>query len=287
MISAFFNRYRFTHFLLAALLLSGPALGELDPATEKALQAAIDGEHRSADAKARDKYRKPLQALEFLGFRSDMTVLEIWPGSGWYTQILGPALRKDGKLYAAAYSPNGPWGYMRRSLGALLTTMGEKPDLYRGVTVTEYELPYKIDIAPRGQADMVLSIRNVHNLVAEYYGGGRWADLGFQVMYDALKPGGILGIIDHRWPDPATEDPLAANGYISVERTVSMAKAAGFKLVDQSDLLANPKDTHDHPEGVWTLPPSLALGDKDKAKYQAIGESDRFLLKFVKPAEGP
>lgn len=264
-------------------LVALSAKAELDAATRAALNKAINGEHRSADAKARDAYRKPLQALSFLGFRSDMTVVEIWPGAGWYTQILAPALQKDGKLYAAAYSANGPFGYQRRSLGKLLSTLGSKPDLYRDTTVTTYQLPYELDIAPRGSADMVLSIRNVHNLVSESYSAGRHADLAFQVMFELLKPGGILGIIDHRWPDPATEDTLAKNGYISIERTVQMAEAAGFKLADQSELLANPKDTHEHPQGVWTLMPTLALGDKDRDKYLAIGESDRFLLKFLKP----
>lgn len=132
---------------------------------------------------------------------------------------------------------------------------------------------------------MVLTFRNVHNWVMELFGGGAYAHIGFKAMYDALKPGGILGIVDHSWPDPATEDPVSRNGYISEQRTIEMAEAAGFKLVARSDLLRNPKDTKDYPRGVWSLPPVLAMGDEDREKYVAIGESDRFLLKFMKPVE--
>lgn len=132
---------------------------------------------------------------------------------------------------------------------------------------------------------MVLTFRNVHNLVADLYGGGAYADLAFTVWYDTLKPGGVLGIVDHRWDDPATEDPKAGNGYISVERTVAMAKKAGFELVAESDILRNPNDTRNYPNGVWSLPPSLAVAETDKEKQLAIGESDRFLLKFVKPVQ--
>lgn len=268
---------------LLALLASGTVTAELDASTRAALEASINGEHRTAEEKARDAFRKPMETLEFFGFRSNMTVVEAWPGGGWYTKILAPAVQKDGQFYAATYTPNAPYGYQRRGLGALLSTMGETPDLFRDAKVTFFELPYALAIAPKGSVDMVLTFRNVHNLFADYYGSGRYANLAFEVMFDALKPGGVLGIVDHRWPDPKTEDPLAANGYISAERTIEFAKAAGFELAGQSDLLANPKDTHDYEEGVWTLPPSLALGDKDKKKYEAIGESDRFVLKFVKP----
>jgi predicted methyltransferase len=272
---------------LALMLLLAAALPAraFDPATEAAVDAAIGGEHRSAEDKVRDVYRKPKEVLDFLGFRSDMTVVEVWPGTGWYTRILAPALKERGTFYAAQYSVNPRFGYQRRYFGTFLTMLGEKPDLYRQVKVTHLSLPYQLEIAPPGSADMVLTFRNVHNWVGRNYGSGRYADIGFTAMYDVLKPGGVLGIVDHRWPDPATEDPDHANGYISRELTVSLAEAAGFRLVGESDILANPRDSHEHPQGVWTLPPTLALGDKDREKYLAIGESDRFLLKFEKPAD--
>jgi predicted methyltransferase len=264
--------------------LATPALA-FDAVTAAAVDAAIGGDHRPAEAKARDGARKPREALDFLGFRSDMTVVEVWPGTGWYTQILAPALKDRGTFYAAQYSPNPRYGYQRRYFGRFLTMLGENPNLYRQVRVTHLALPYDLRIAPPGSADMVLTFRNVHNWFSEGYGGGRFVHLGFQAMFDALKPGGILGIADHRWPDPDTEDPYAENGYISKERIIAAAGTAGFELVAESDILANPKDTHDHPQGVWSLPPSLSSGDADREKYLAIGESDRFLLKFRKPVE--
>lgn len=272
--------------LLAPLLMAVAvtAHAELDVATDAALDNAINGEHRSDDNRARDVYRNPKETLEFFGFRSDMTVVEVWPGGGWYTEILAPALQQDGKLYAAQYSVNSAFGYQRRYFGSFLTKLGTSPDIYGDVTITHLAFPYELAIAPKGTADMVVTFRNVHNWFAEGY-GPEAARLGFVAMFDALKPGGILGVVDHRWPDPSTEDPEAASGYISEERTIEYAEAAGFELAGRTDTNRNPRDTHDHPQGVWTLPPSLALGDEDRDKYLAIGESDRYTLKFVKPAD--
>jgi len=213
-----------------------------------------------------------------------MTVVEVWPGGGWYTEVLAPALKENGKLYAAQYSPNPRYGYQRRYFGGFLLKLGEHPDIYRDVEITTLKFPEDLAAAPAGSADLVVTFRNAHNWVDPGYGEGS-AALGFKVMFDVLKPGGILGIVDHRWPDPSTEDPGAQNGYISEERIIEFAEAAGFELAARSDLLRNAQDTHDHPEGVWTLPPSLALGDTDKDKYLQIGESDRMLLKFDKPTE--
>lgn len=269
--------------VLAIAVVFSSGAQALDRESRKAVEAAIAGEHRSAEEKARDAFRKPKEVLDFLGFRSDMTVVEVWPGGGWYTKVLAPALRENGKLYAAQFSLNPPNGYQRRAFGRFLTMLGQHPDLYRDVVVTTLQAPRELQIAPPESADMVLTFRNVHNWVMESQGGGKYAGLFFEAMFDALKPGGVLGIVDHRWPDPATEDPLSKNGYISVERTLEMAKEAGFVLEKKSSLLANPADDHNHPRGVWTLSPTLALGDKDRARYVAIGESDRFLLKLVKP----
>lgn len=266
--------------LTASLLAAAPF--SANAASPDAVDAAINGEHRSAENKARDQYRHPKETLAFFGFRPDMTVVEIWPGGGWYTEILAPALREHGKLYAAQYGVNPPFAYQRRYFGAFLTMLGTSPDTYSDVVVTHLDFPYELEVAPRESADLVVTFRNVHNWFAEGYGQGA-PQLGFRAMYDALKPGGVLGIVDHRWPDPATEEAGADHGYISEERTIEYAEAAGFEFVARSDINRNPRDTHDYPEGVWTLPPSLALGDKDKQRYLDIGESDRFTLKFVKP----
>jgi predicted methyltransferase len=274
-------------FVTAALwlLLAGTtpaASDELDAVTRAALDAALGGEHRSPENKARDAYRHPKETLAFFGFRSNMTVVEVWPGGGWYTEVLAPVLKDRGKLYAAQYGVNPPFSYQREYFGEFMRKMGSTPDLYRKVTVTALDFPYELRIVPAGSADLVVTFRNVHNWAAEGYGEDA-TRLGYRAMFDALKPGGVLGIVDHRWPDPKTEDPAAANGYISEQRVIADAEKAGFRFVARSEINSNPRDTHDHPEGVWTLPPSLALGDTDREKYLAIGESDRMTLKFIKP----
>jgi predicted methyltransferase len=276
--------------LLAAALLVMPVYAEeisLDAATDAALNKAILGKHRSEKNRARDVYRRPKETLAFFGFRSDMTVVEILPGGGWYTEILAPALRDHGKLYAAHYTANpsqGSGGYQRRNLGRFLSKLGESADTYGKVTVTTLSYPDHLRIAPPGSADLVVTFRNVHNWVAaEEHGGDKAANATFAAMFDALKPGGVLGIVAHRWPDPATEDPTAENGYMSEDRVKALATAAGFEFVDRSDHNRNPQDTHDHPYGVWTLPPSLDGDETDKDHYRKIGESDRMTLKFRKP----
>ncbi len=271
-----------------ALLLAGTAEivtgEELDPVTNAALDAALSGEHRSAENKARDVHRHPKETLAFFGFRSDMTVVEVWPGGGWYTEVLAPVLKDHGKLYAAQYGVNPPFAYQRRYFGEFMGKIGTTPDLYRKVTVTALDFPYELRIAPLSSADLVVTFRNVHNWAGEGYGQDA-TRLGYRAMFDALKPGGVLGVVDHRWPDPKTEDPSAANGYISEQRVIEDAEQVGFQFIARSEINSNPKDTRDHPEGVWTLPPSLALGDTDRDKYLAIGESDRMTLKFIKPEQ--
>jgi len=266
------------------LLPASAIAAELDATTSAAIDSSINGEHRSAENKARDNFRRPKETLAFFGFRSDMTVVEIWPGGGWYTEILAPALKGSGKLYAAQYSVNPPFSYQRRYFGSFLTKAGESPDVYRDVIITALDFPYQLEIAPPGTADLVVTFRNAHNWVGKRY-PRLAASLAFEAMFDALKPGGVLGIVDHRWPDASEEDPHSENGYISEQRLIAFAKEAGFEFAGRSDHNRNPKDTHDHPEGVWTLPPSLALDEKDQEKYLAIGESDRLTIKFVKPSD--
>ena len=171
----------------------------------------------------------------------------------------------------------------RRELEGYRAKLASAPALYDKVTVTRFGFPDELEIAPPGSADLVVTFRNVHNWFQDGYGPPNAAELAFKAMFDALKPGGVLGVVDHRWPDPTTEDPRAGNGYISERRVVEYAENAGFELAGGSSVNDNPLDTHDHPEGVWTLPPDLALGERDRDKYVAIGESDRFTLKFVKP----
>ena len=264
--------------VLAALTLSFSleAVAQTDAATSSALDAALVGSHRSDRNKARDRYRHPKETLTFFGLRRDMTVVEIWPGGGWYTEVLAPLL-SGGKLYAALMPPMPDNEYVTAGRKSFTDKLAARPDLYGNVTVTSLG-PGGFDIAPPGSADLVVTFRNLHN----------WMDLGFAKeaiaeMYRALKPGGILGVEDHRGNPDKPQDPRAATGYVNEQYAIDLITSAGFVLEARSEINANPQDTKDYAQGVWTLPPSYRLGERDRAKYQAIGESDRFTLRFRKP----
>jgi predicted methyltransferase len=271
--------------LLAAtsVFLSLDATAQMDAPTSAALDAALTGSHRSDRNKARDQFRHPRETLSFFGLRRDMTVVEIWPGGGWYTEVLAPVLKGKGKLYAAQYGSNPAFDYQRNENAGLQEKAKKNPEVFGEVQFTALWAPNELAIAPAGTADMVLTFRNVHNWLAPEYKQDPATMFG--AFFKALKPGGILGVVDHRWPDAKTEDPKAAKGYVSEERVISLARAAGFELAGRSDVNRNPKDTHDYKNGVWTLPPDLSVpAGEDKQKYIDIGESDRMTLKFRKPA---
>jgi predicted methyltransferase len=237
----------------------------------------MSGTHRSAEHKARDIYRHPKQTLEFFSVNPDMTVVEIWPGGkGWYTEILAPYLKGHGKLYAAHFAADSDVPYFQDNLKNFLAKTKAQPEIYSKLIMTELNPPDKLAIAPEGSVDRVLTFRNVHNWIKK-----KQALKVFKAMFLALKPGGILGVVEHR-SAPQQKDPEAVSGYIAEEYVIVLAKEAGFELLARSEINANPKDTKNHPEGVWTLPPTLRLKDKDREKYLAIGESDRMTLKFVK-----
>lgn len=243
------------------------------------LEAAASGDHRSVANIQRNMYRHPVATLDFFGIRDDMTVVEISPGGGgWYTEVLAPYLRENGKLYAASFNPDSKIEYFRKNAQKFLDKLAARPDVYDRVIVTEFEIPDKPVLQPAGKADMVLTFRNTHNWIR-----GDTAEQTYQAMYDVLKPGGILGVVQHRGEAHMKGKDWAQKGYVPESEIIRMATEAGFKLVEKSDINANPKDTKDHPEGVWTLPPVYRLKDEDREKYQAIGESDRMTLKFVKP----
>ncbi len=267
-----------TRFPLYALLtLSIVAISSMpsaraaddDTGAQSALVAATEGSQRSEANRARDKYRHPLQTLAFFGIKPTMTVVEISPGAGWYTEILAPFLKDHGKLYEAVGGGPGAKTFEDK--------LKADPAVYGHVIVTTLKPPAETDIAPAGTADIVLTFRNVHDWLAH----GNAEDY-FKAFYRALKPGGILGVTDHRADPSQPQDPLAKNGYVRQDYMIQLAEKAGFKLAGASEINANPKDLRDHP--VWYLPPTLRQGDKDRAKYLAIGESDRMTLKFVKPA---
>jgi predicted methyltransferase len=243
------------------------------------LAEVVAGAHRSEANKARDKYRHPVETLTFFGIRPDMTVVELWPFGGWYTEILAPYLREHGTYYAAIMDPQTASPQELRYNESFEALVGARPELYSKLQRSVLAKG-KTDIAPEGSADLVVSFRNVHNWV--------WAGMDEEVyaaVFRVLKPGGVFGIVEHRHADPEFEPAQPGQAYVGEEWAIRRIEAAGFKLEARSDINNNPLDTKDHPRGVWTLPPTFALGDQDRAKYEAIGESDRFTLKFVKPAQ--
>jgi len=240
--------------------------------------AALAGTHRSAANRARDPYRHPAETLAFFGLQPGMTVVEVAPGGGWYTEVLTPILAGHGKLYAAHGIPEAS-EYAAKSLAGYQAKLASNP-LYKDVEITRFGKGRYDSLAPAGSADMVLTFRNVHN----WYMDG-FADDAFKAFYTALKPGGVLGVVEHRLPEDRPDEAMKS-GYMKRSAIVAMAEVAGFRLVGESQVNANPKDTADWPKGVWTLPPSFGEGEKDRARYAAIGESDRMTLKFVKPLPG-
>lgn len=255
------------------------ATQQLDPVTAAALDAAIAGAHRSDANKARDQFRRPKETLAFFGLKSDMKVLEVNPGAGWFTEVLAPTLREKGQLYVTGGNPNAAAG--RQGLSNMLAKFAKDKDVYDKVQFTGAWQAAEQRIQP-SSLDMVVTFRNVHNFVYN-----KSAEQQFKDWYAFLKPGGVLGVEDHRWPE-GKPNPLNAdgrgNGYLKESEVIALATAAGFTLAGKSEINANPKDTKDYANGVWALPPTLAGGETDKAKYVAIGESDRMVLKFVKPA---
>ena len=261
---------------LMAVLLAGCATPPAtDPATIGALDRILAGEHRTPENRARDAYRHPKETLQFFGVRQDMTVVEVWPGAGWYTEILAPLLRDRGQLYAAVLDEKSG-EYAKNVVETYRGKLQLRPELYGKVTITTLAAPpAKNEIAPPGSADLVLSFRSLHNWMM--FG---WEREALAAMHAALKPGGVLGIVGHRGDPKIPQDPKAASGYVNEDHAIRVIQAAGFTLVARSDINANPKDRKDYEKGVWTLPPGFA--DGAEARYREIGESDRFTLKFVK-----
>jgi predicted methyltransferase len=259
--------------ILAAMLATGLAGGAAH--ADDALKAAIAGEHRSAANKARDAARHPYETLTFFGIKPNMTVVELAPSGGWYTEILAPYLRDKGKLIGAGeeIAPEKRYGM------AFKKKLDSNAAIYDKVVPSIFEPPTRYAIAAPNSVDMVLTFRNLHNWVGH---GEEGLKTTFKEIHKVLKPGGVLGIVDHRLPAAMTQDAKASSGYVHEAWVIKTVESAGFKLAAKSEVNANPKDTANHEKGVWTLPPVLANKDKDREKYMAIGESDRMTLKFVK-----
>jgi predicted methyltransferase len=268
---------------LLIVLLAATLIAQSDGATARAaaiqvdpaLSAAVASPLRLPAAVARDPVRHPAQELTFFGLAPTQTVVELWPGGGYWTDILGPYLAAHGHFYVAL-APAGDAD--EDSLTAKWRTrFTAQPDRYGTIVLTTLG-PDKFEIAPPGSADLVLTFRNLHNWM-----DGGYAPQALAACFRALKPGGIFGVEEHRGRTDRPQDPKAKNGYVRQDYTIALAKQAGFELVGSSEMLANPRDTKDWVDGVWTLPPTLSQGEKDRDRYLAVGEADNFVLKFRKP----
>ncbi|MBQ0755006.1 MAG: class I SAM-dependent methyltransferase [Gammaproteobacteria bacterium] len=246
---------------------------------QSALRDATNASSRTPEFALRDSFRHPQETLAFFDVTPDKTVVEIWPGAGgWYTEILAPYLKDHGALYAAQFPPDSDINFYTRSLAQFNAKLSGDPATYDAVKVTYLYPPLHSIIAPPASADTVLTFRNVHN----------WAKAGkselfFDAFFSALKPGGTLGVVEHRAAIDTSFEKQIESGYMTEEYVIAQAERAGFILEARSEINANPRDNHDHPAGVWSLPPSLRLGEQDREHYLAIGESDRMTLKFRKP----
>jgi predicted methyltransferase len=257
---------------LATVVSATPAPADVDGK----IRWAMAGGHRSDRARARDGARHPVETLAFFGLKDDMTVVELWAGSGWYTDLLAPVLHDKGKLRVTSF--DNPKGELKDQADKLDQKLAHAPAIYGKVEVLRLTPPDKLALGPDGSADLVLTFRNFHNWMQDGI-----EDKVLAAAFKVLKPGGTLGVVEHR-AHAGTDPKLAKDsGYVPEEFVVKMVEAAGFKLAAKAEINANPKDTKDHPGGVWSLPPSLMHGEKDADIYKAIGESDRMTLKFTKP----
>ncbi|MDR2013908.1 MAG: methyltransferase [Rhodanobacter sp.] len=245
--------------------------------TAHKLDQILAGSWRSEANKARDQYRHPKQTLGFFDIRPGLTLIEITPGAGWYTEVLAPFLKGNGVYIAANARPSNPDGEAARNANALQKKFEADPAQFGEAKTIQFDSKAPVFGAPNS-ADTVLTFRNVHNWVM-----ADTAPLMFKAFFDVLKPGGTLGVVDHRAAPGAEMEKIKGSGYLPQDYVIKLATDAGFKLEEQAEINRNPKDTKDYEKGVWTLPPTLTLGDKDRQKYLDIGESDRMTLKFIKP----
>jgi len=260
-------------FLLAANFVAQAALAD------DGLQSAIAGPQRSEANKKRDAARHPLETLRFFGITPKMTVVELSPGNGWYTEILAPYLHQQGQLIEALQDPESESDYGRKSFAKFKEKLDGNLSVYGKVKTAVFEPPVSLEFAPNESVDMVLTFRNIHNWVV---GGDDNMKLLFKNVYASLKKGGVFGVVEHRLPVGQVQDANASTGYVSEAYVIKLAESVGFKLAAKSEINANPKDNALHEGGVWALPPTYANKEKDRQMYTDIGESDRMTLRFVK-----
>lgn len=268
-------------FVLLSMALSLLALGASNSSADasEALRAAIDSPLRTPQNVARDAHRHPYETLMFFGIEPGMTVAEIDPGIGtWYMEILAPFLAQGGVYYAVGDDPEADMdAYDRQNYETFIARVEDRPALFTGARIGVFA-PLRKDIAPPESVDMVLTFRSLHNWLEDGI-----AEAAFSAFYRALKPGGILGVVQHRANDDVPQEPTAPNGYVHERHVIELAESAGFSLVARSEINANVHDTKDYPGGVWELPPTLDVSETERAARVAVGESDRMTLKFMKP----
>lgn len=238
------------------------------------IETAVANPARSPDARARDRYRHPVETLRFFDVEPGQRVVEFLPGGGWYTNILAPLLRERGEYVALV-------GAGSRAVTSTATLLAQHRDFYGETQLATIDFGTGATSLAPNSVDRILTFRNIHNLVPLGEEGIVRVFAGF---FAALKPGGMLGVVDHRLPEQADPGREQTSGYVRQSTVIRVAEKAGFRLVASSDINANPRDSADWPDGVWTLPPTLKLGPQNRERYLAIGESDRMTLKFVKPA---
>ena len=272
------HNYIATAILVTGIINSNSAFADNHLEEVFSLEVISNGPHRSDSNKARNDSRHPIATLDFFGLRKDMTVVEILPATGWYTEIIAPYVAAEGKLYAAHFSPNSALTYAARSLEGFEEKVTENPEIYGKITIRHIDPPHEVIIAPPASSDLAMTFRNVHNWIM----AGQELEY-FETFYAALKPGGILGVVEHRALPGSSMEIMETTGYVTEAYVIEIAEKAGFEFVASSEINANPNDLTDYPAGVWTLPPSYRLGDDDRDEYTAIGESDRMTLKFRKP----
>lgn len=262
---------------LAVIAASGCASAPTRGSVSEALDAAIAGSHRPEADRARDVHRHPRETLLFFGLRPNQTVVEITPTGGWYTRVMAPVLRKDGRYIAAMPPVVAGNAGSERTRQAYQDILAAHPQLFDRVEVTDFQIGSGT-LAPEGSVDLIVTFRNVHNWMAR-----EQAEAAFRDMFRALRPGGTLGVVEHRGNSDVPQDPRARSGYVNQDYAIQLIEGVGFRLEGTSEINANPRDTKDYPGGVWTLPPGLAGDASEREKFLRIGESDRFTLKFVKP----
>lgn len=279
------DRQRRRLLAASALLLAAPAGAAR--ADDPLLRRVLAGPQRPAVNRARDAARHPAQTLRFFGLEPTLTVLELSPGGGWYTEILAPYLRERGELRVAHAARDAADEYSRRGRANFDARLAADPAVFDRVRVGTLpdhagfvaQGPVFSDLGAPGSVDLILSFRNLHNWLED----GRLDDI-LRASHALLKPGGVLGLVDHRAPRGTPVAQQKRSGYTSEAVAIAAATGAGFRLDARSEINANPRDTHEHPDGVWSLPPTLRGGERDRARFLAIGESDRFTHRYRKPA---